>query len=433
MTERLLQHIWQFQYFNSSLLQTTDEQSLLVIQPGLYNTNQGPDFLNAKIKIDNTIWAGSIELHINTSDWQQHNHSNDKNYNNVILHVVWNDDHDLQLPFPTLELQNRVSKLLLKKYDELMQGTQFIPCENQIRQVNEITVISWKERLLVERLQHKAQYIETLLQQNNQHWEEVFWWVLARNFGTKINSDAFEKMAQSIPMNILAKHKHQLLQLEALLMGQAGLLDKNFEDDYAVMLQKEYRFLQKKYRLNKIHASLYFLRMRPANFPGIRLAQLAALIHQSQHLFSTIKASANFNEVLQLFSVTANDYWHYHYVFDEAASFKKKTLGKQMVQNIMINTVVPVLYAYGYFNNNELYKNKALQWMGQLAAESNSITKGFELLGIENKTAFDSQALIQLKNEYCDKKRCLQCAIGNKILAPEALPILPKGEGKVED
>ena len=428
MTERLLQYIWQFQHFNGSLLQTTDEQSLLVIQPGLCNANQGPDFLNAKIKIDTTIWAGSIELHINTSDWQQHNHSSDKNYKNVILHVVWNDDHDLQLPFPTLELQNRVSKLLLKKYDELMQGTQFIPCEKQIRQVNEITVISWKERLLVERLQHKAQYIETLLQQNNQHWEEIFWWILARNFGTKINSDAFEKMAQSIPMNILAKHKQQLHQLEALLMGQSGLLDKVFEDDYPVMLQKEYHFLQKKYRLNKIHASLYFLRMRPANFPSVRLAQLAALIHQSQHLFSTIKESVNFNDVLQLFSVTANDYWHYHYVFDEAASFKKKTLGKQMVQNIMINTVVPVLYAYGYFNNNELYKNKAMQWMGQLAAESNSITKGFELLGLENKTAFDSQALIQLKNEYCDKKRCLQCAIGNKILAPEALPILPEGE-----
>ncbi|MEP7163713.1 MAG: DUF2851 family protein [Ferruginibacter sp.] len=416
MTERLLQYIWQFQHFNSGLLQTTAEQSLQVIQPGNYNTNQGPDFLNAKIKIADTIWAGSIELHINTSDWQLHNHSNDKNYSNVILHVVWNDDQDLQLSFPTLELQNRVSKLLLKKYDELMQGTKFIPCEDQVRLVNEITLISWKERLLVERLQQKAQYIETLLQLNNGHWEETFWWILARNFGAKINCDAFEKIAQSIPMNVLAKHKQQLQQLEALLMGQAGLLEKDFEEDYPIMLQKEYRFLQKKYRLNKVHVPVYFLRMRPANFPSIRLAQLAALIQQSQHLFSSIKGSGNSKEVVQLFSITANDYWHYHYVFDEAGSFKKKALGSQMVQNIMINTVIPVLYAYGYFNNSELYKNKALKWMEEVAAESNSITRGFELLGIENRTAFDSQALIQLKNEYCDLKRCLQCAIGNKIL-----------------
>ena len=417
MTERLLQYIWQFQHFNSSGLQTTDEQSLQIIHPGIYNTNQGPDFLNAKIKIDHTIWAGSIELHIHTSDWQQHDHSNDKNYNNVILHVVWNNDHELQLPFPALELQNRVSKLLLKKYDELMHATQFIPCEGQIRQVNAITITSWKERLLVERLQNKAQYVEKLLQQSKQHWEEIFWWILARHFGTKINSDAFEKMAQSLPLNILAKHKHQIQQLEALLLGQAGLLDKEFEEAYPLMLQKEYHFLQKKYKLNKIHASVYFLRMRPANFPGIRLAQLAALIQQSQHLFSTIKETDNINDVIKLFSVTANDYWHYHYVFDEATAFKKKTLGRQMIRNIMINTVVPVLYAYGYFNNNESYKNKAMQWMEQLAAESNNITNGFELLGIENKTAFDSQALIQLKNEYCDQKRCLQCAIGNRILS----------------
>jgi hypothetical protein len=433
MTERLLQYIWQFQHFNNSQLQTTDAQPIQVIQPGSFNTNQGPDFLNAKIKIADTLWAGSIEIHINTSDWQQHNHSNDKNYNNVILHVVWNDDLDLHLPFPALELQNRVSKLMLLKYDELMHGKQFIPCEDQIQQVNTIIISTWKERLLIERLQQKTIYIESLLQQNNYHWEETFWWMLARNFGIMINSDAFEKMAQSIPVNLLAKHKQQLQQLEALLMGQAGLLEKDFKEDYPAMLQKEYRFLKKKYRLNQIHSQIYFLRMRPANFPSIRLAQLAALIHQSEHLFSCIKETVNFSDLLKLFNVTANDYWHYHYLFDETSAFKKKILGKQMVQNILINTIVPVLYAYGFFNKNEQYKNKALQWMGMVAAESNSITKGYEILGMENKTAFDSQAWIQLKNEYCDKKRCLQCAIGNKILSPKAPPILPEGEGKAED
>ena len=378
MTERLLQYIWQFQYFNNSSLQTTDTQPVQVINSGIYNTNQGPDFLNAKIKIDDTIWAGSVELHIHTSDWQEHNHSKDKNYSNVILHVVWNDDVDLKLSFPTLELKNIVPKLLLKKYEELMQGTQFIPCEKQLHRIEPLLMISWKERLLIERLQQKTIYIERLLDKAKMHWEEIFWWMLARNFGIKVNSDAFEKIAQSISINILSKHKSQLTQLEALLMGQAGLLENSFEEDYPVMLQKEYRFLQQKYKLKKIHAALYFLRMRPANFPTIRLAQLASLVQQSEHLFSKIKETIDFHEVEKLFSVTANDYWHYHYVFDEAGSFKKKTLGKQMINNILINTVVPVLYAYGYFNNNESYKNKALQWMANITSEKNSITEAFQ-------------------------------------------------------
>ena len=416
MTERLLQYIWQFQYFNNSSLQTTDTQPVQVINSGIYNTNQGPDFLNAKIKIDDTIWAGSVELHIHTSDWQEHNHSKDKNYSNVILHVVWNDDVDLKLSFPTLELKNIVPKLLLKKYEELMQDTQFIPCEKQLHRIEPLLMISWKERLLIERLQQKTIYIERLLDKAKMHWEEIFWWMLARNFGIKVNSDAFEKIAQSISINILSKHKAQLIQLEALLMGQSGLLENEFKEDYPVMLQKEYRFLQQKYKLKQVHAPLYFLRMRPANFPTIRLAQLASLIQQSEHLFSQIKETTDFSKIEKLFSVTANDYWHYHYVFDEISSFKKKTLGKQMINNILINTVVAVLYAYGYFNNNESYKNKALQWMANITSEKNSITEAFQSLGVENKTACDSQALIQLKNEYCDHKRCLQCAIGNKIL-----------------
>ena len=416
MTERLLQYIWQFRHFNSTVLQTTQLQHIQIIHPGTYNTNQGPDFLNAKIKVEKTVWAGSIEIHLNSSDWKAHGHSSDKNYNNVILHVVWNHDADLSLPFPTLELQYRVSNILLSRYQDLMQSQQFIPCQNHISNIPSITFTAWKERLLAERLQQKANYIQQFLQKNNQHWEETFWWLLARNFGIKINSDAFEKIAQSLSINILAKHKNQLLQLEALLFGQAGLLEGQFIDDYPNMLRKEYLFLQKKYGLQKVHIPLYFLRMRPANFPTVRLAQLAALINESQHLFSKIKEAENIGQIEKLLHVTANDYWHYHYIPDEPTAFKKKTLGKQMLQNILINTVVPMLYAYGYFNNNDDFKNKALQWMEQIAAEKNSISKGFQELGVQNKTAFDSQALIQLKNEYCNHRHCLQCAIGNKIL-----------------
>ncbi len=416
MKEQLLQFIWQFQYYNKSELLSTAGESLQIIKAGTNNTNQGPDFLEAQILCANTKLAGSIELHIKSSEWINHKHSANKNYGNVILHVVWENDKDLGLNFPTLELKNRISNLMLDKYEQLMQAQKFIPCEQHIGLVNDITLLAWKERLLVERLQEKAAYVEKLLQQNNHHWEEVFWQMIARNFGVKLNTDAFEAIAKVLPINILAKHKNQQLQIEALLLGLAGLLEQSFEEDYPKMLQREYRFLQAKYTLQNIKIPVLFLRMRPANFPTIRLSQLAALVHTSSHLFATIKEAKTVAEVEKMFDVTANDYWHYHYTFNEETAYKKKNLGKQMVQNIIINTVVPVLYAYGWYNDNEQYKLKAMQWAEQLHPEKNNITKGFEALGIANKNAYDSQALIQLKNKYCNVKKCLECAIGNKIL-----------------
>lgn len=416
MTERLLQYIWQFQYFNAHDITTLEGEHVQIIHPGTYNTNQGPDFIDAKLKIGDTIWAGSIELHIYSSEWDNHKHSSDKNYKNIILHVVWQHDTDLNLPFPTVVLEDKVSKLLLSRYDALMNINSFIPCEKIIGQVNPLTLTSWKERLLVERLQHKSSIVFDHLHKNNYHWEETFWWLLAKNFGSKVNSDAFEKIAISIPINVLAKHKNQIHQLEALLFGQAGLLENYFSEDYPKMLQREYLFLHKKYQLQKPMAPLYFLRMRPANFPTIRLAQLAMLVHSSLHLFSKIKESNSLKEIKKLLNVTANDYWHYHYMPDEPSAFKKKNLGKQMIDNILINTVVVVLFAYGHYHKDEHLTNKAMQWLEDIAAEQNSITKGFVQCGIANSNAFDSQSLIQLKNEYCNKKRCLSCSVGNKIL-----------------
>ncbi len=416
MTERLLQYIWQFQYFNYSDLHTEEGEPLQIIHPGSLNNNQGPDFSDAKIKINTTTWAGSIELHINTSDWKNHKHSSDKNYKNVILHVVWQHDINLNLPCSTLVLEDKVPKLLLSKYDELMNANSFIPCEKNIQQINSLTWQSWKERLLIERLEQRTQLIFDHLQKNKNHWEETFWWLLARNFGIKLNSVAFEKIAQSVSVNILAKHKGQIHQVEALLFGQAGLLDGIFTEDYPTLLQKEYLFLQKKYNLQKVEASMIFLRMRPSNFPTVRLAQLAMLVHSSLHLFSKIKESSDLKSIKQLLEVTANDYWHYHYVFDETTAFKKKKLGEQMIDNILINTVVPVLFAYGHYHGENSFKDKALQWLEEIKAEKNNITKGFTSLQVENKTAFDSQALIQLKNEYCNKKRCLDCSVGNKLI-----------------
>lgn len=415
MTERLLQFIWQFQYFNQSELQSTSGESIQIIFPGTYNTNQGPDFLNARIKIGKTTWAGNVELHLLSSDWKKHKHHRDKNYDNVILHVVWEDDFP-DYNIPVLNLKSRVAKVLLQRYEELMNTQGFIPCEKTIGAVKPIVLQSWKERLMAERLIRKSAIVETFLKQNDQHWEETFWWLLARNFGIKINGDAFEAMARSIPVSILARHRNQIHQLEALLMGQANLLNGKFVDDYSILEQKEYEFYKRKYKLRPGALTPFFLRMRPGNFPTIRLAQLAMLIHRSEHLFSKIKETVSVKDVKNWLDVTANDYWHYHYKFDEPSSFKKKKLGTAMIDNILINTVCTVLFAYGHFNKEQKYKDKALQWMEEIAVESNSITKGFQEVGLQNKNARDSQALIELKNEYCSKKRCLDCAVGNAIL-----------------
>ena len=395
---------------------TANGESLAIIHPGLHNSNQGPDFLDAKIKTGNTTWAGNIELHVLSSDWHNHGHSNDKNYGNIILHVVWEDDVQLNLPFPVLELQSKVSNLLLEQFDELMKARTFIACQSMVHQVGPLTWVSWKERLLVERMQRKSTIILQYLDQNKHHWEETFWWLIARNFGYTVNSDAFEKTARSLSLNILSKHKSQLHQTEALLFGQAGLLENDFIEDYPRMLQKEYRFYQNKYQLRSIQIPLHFLRMRPSNFPSIRLAQLSMLVHNSTHLFSTVRETIHLKDVKLLLNVVANDYWHYHYTFDELSGFKEKKLGAQMIGSIIINTVVPVLFAFGHYHNETGYKDKAIGWLQEMAAENNNITNGFSRLGVDNKNAFDSQALIQLKNEFCDQKRCLECVVGNSLL-----------------
>ncbi|MGE5106242.1 MAG: DUF2851 family protein [Sphingobacteriales bacterium] len=415
MNERLLQYIWQMQLFNKASLVTVKEESLQIIFPGNCNSNQGPDFLEAKIKIVDTILAGSIEVHVKSSDWNNHKHSSDKNYNNVVLHVVWEDDNPL-IALPTLVLNNRVSKLLLNKYEELMQSRGFVPCENSIVNIHELVWHSWKERLLVDRLQKKSQQVLDYLEKSSNHWEEVFWWTLAGNFGIKVNKDCFEAIAQSVPVNLLAKHKHSIHQLEALLLGQAGLLNKEFQEEYPKLLRREYDFCKTKYQLKEIAITPSSLRMRPSSFPVIRLAQLAMLVHQSLHLFSKIKESESLIEIKKMLDVTANDYWHYHFAIDEPSSYKPKHLGAQMVDIILINTVIPVLFSYGHYYNETVYKDKALKWLEQIKAEKNNITKNWMHLSIVNQNAFDSQSLIELKTNYCDKRRCLECAIGNALL-----------------
>lgn len=420
MNEKLLQFIWQFGYFNKSTLTTTAGEPVTIITPGSINTDQGPDFTNAKISIGATILAGAVEVHFKSSHWKLHSHTGDSNYKKVILHVVYDDDEKDDKNIPVVELKERIAHSLLKKYEELMEAKYFIACEKSINAVPQITIQLWKESLAVLRLQHKTETINGLLALNQYHWEETFWWLLARNFGIKVNADAFEAVAKSISINLLAKHKNNLIQLEALLLGQAGLLEGPYTSHYPVLLQKEYSFLKKKYKLNPIHLPVYFLRMRPGNFPTIRLSQLAALIHASEHLFSKIIGANSLKEVKTMFDVKANDFWNEHYTFNETTTFKEKILGASMIDGIIINTVVPAVFAYGSFHKNELLKNKAQGWLEEIKAEKNHITKGFALLGVVNKNAFDSQALIELKTNFCDVKRCLNCAVGNAVLKRQA-------------
>lgn len=416
MNERLLQFIWQFQYFNKQQLYTEDGDSLLIVQPGTFNRNQGPDFLNASVKIGSTVWAGNIELHVNASDWYKHHHSTDTNYNNVILHVVWNADIEIE-KFPTFSLKEKIPKVLLDRYQQLMQGSLKQACNSFLPALSDIGWTAWKERLVAERLTRKSEKVFDLLKQTNQHWEEVFWQMLASNFGLKVNSEAFEAMARSIPVTTLAKHKNQIHQIEALLLGQCNLLNGDYNEDYPKMLQKEHRFLQKKYNLTKHTVLPHFLRMRPANFPTVRLAQLAMLVNQSSHLFSKIKEMEDVKAVKQLLNVTANDYWHYHYRFDEPGEYKEKHLGNQMVENIIINTIVVVLFAYGLNTRQENYKTKAIHWLQHLDGEKNTLTKQWVVAEVSNRSAFDSQALIELSNNYCTHQKCLDCSVGNKILS----------------
>lgn len=417
MTERLLQYLWQFQYFNQKELQVSSGESLQVIHPGTWNVHQGPDFLQATVKIDGTLWIGNIELHVHTSDWFKHAHQHDKNYNSVILHVVWQHDaEEEKATVPILRLDDKVPKMLLSQYEDWMLNQLFIPCEQHIGTIDGIIWTAWKERVLMERLQRKMALIQVYLQQNSDHWEETFWWLLARNFGIKVNADAFEAIAKTLPISVLVRHKNQIHQLEALFLGQAGLLEKPFQEKYPQMLYREYRFFKTKYKLHAIHEPIHFLRMRPENFPTLRLAQLAILVNQSSHLFSKVVETDSLSEIIKLLDVTANDYWHYHYMLDEPSGFKPKRLGKQMVNNIITNSIIPIVFAYGHIHGKHCYKEKALNWLIEVAPEANSITRSFARLGIVSKNAFDTQSLLELKEAYCNKRRCLDCAVGNAIL-----------------
>ncbi len=420
MNEKLLQFIWQFQYFNNDQSFTTQGELLSIEKPGRLNTHQGPDFAEAIIRIGNTLWAGNIELHYLSSHWHKHRHSSDKQYDNIILHVVWEDDSPVidsnGFPFPTFELKSRVPSVLLQKFQLMMSSPQTVPCYTFLPALNDLEWLAWKERLMAERLERSATHISNLYKQSGNSWEETTWWLVAANFGGKVNGILFEELAKSIPFYILLRHHHRIQDLEAILMGQAHLLHKDFTEDYPRFLQTEYRFLSKKYALPIVNRQPAFLRMRPAGFPSIRLAQLAMLLHQHKQLFADIISMQSLKEVLKFLQVKPSAYWQDHYCLDEVSAIHSASIGKAKKENIIINTLVPLLFTYGKLTNNELYKNRAISWLLELKPEENQVVNQWKSLGIIQQTALDSQAMLELTNQYCLLKKCLQCGVGNKIL-----------------
>ena len=423
MKEHVLHFIWQHQYFNHNDLQCEDGQLITIIKKGNKNTNEGPDFDLALVKIGNIEWAGTIEIHIRSSDWNLHRHSAHNAYNNVILHVVWDNDTQIinndGMPIPTLVLKNNVSKELIAKCNSLIENIQPIPCSSQFENVNYLTKIGMLERVLVSRLERKAELVLGLLDQNKGDWEETAYQVLAQNFGFKVNAAPFLRLAQNLPFKMLLKHTEDTLQMEALLFGQAGMLEEESVDEYYWSLKREYQFLSHKYQLsaNKLAKNEWkFMRMRPPNFPTIRLSQLASLLVAAKGFFSQIIEQENLGKLKNLFAVQQSEYWQKHYQFGKISARKLNGIGAEAADTLIINTVCVILVAYSIYKSDEEYLEKAMQLLEQLGCEGNAITRQWDELGVHAKNAFDSQAQIELFNEYCTKKQCLNCMIGHELL-----------------
>lgn len=421
MKEDLLHFLWRTRRFELTGLRTTEGEPLEILSPGNHNTHAGPDFLDARLRIGGTTWAGNVEMHLTASEWLRHGHQTDAAYGNVILHVVLEEDQPVLrndgTRIPCLEMRNLVPPGIAATYQKLLHNEHWIPCHNHFHTVPQMTRTLWLDRMLVERLEQKTTAIRTALEANGGDWEETFYQFVARNFGLKVNAEPFEALARSLPQRILARHRDSLPQLEALLFGQSGLLPDQTDEAYPNELKKEYDFLRKKYGLMPIEAVQWrFLRLHPGNFPTIRLAEFARLVQRSAHLFSRILEVETQKDVEALFTVKLDGYWLTHYTFGNVSPQKNKSLGKDAVRLLTINTIVPFLFLYGKMRGEEAHKDKALHLLESLPPERNAILDGWQRLGVEPPSAYQTQGLLQLKNVYCDKKRCLECGIGAGLL-----------------
>jgi hypothetical protein len=421
MTEDFLYYIWQYKNYKHSL-KTIDGRDVKVLSVGERNYGSGPDFSAAKVEIDNTIWCGNIEMHIKSSDWIKHGHDKDEAYDSVILHFVYENDMDIITiggnMLDVVEIKGNIKESQYVKYKELLGSRNWISCSNQINKVQDIILYSWLDRLLIERLERKTEEIEQSLIINNNNWEQTFYIYLARSFGFNTNSDAFEQLASLTPIDVLARYKDSIFQIEALLFGQSSLISAKLNDEYSKELIAEYNFLKTKHKLQSVFSYQWkFLRMRPVNFPSIRIAQFAQLIHKSSHLFSSVISAYKLEDLSSFFDVETSEYWRDHYVFGKKTKSRKKAFGKSSFDLILINTIVPFLFVYANHQGDDALKQRALMFLQHTKPESNSIVKAYTKEGVIAHNAAQSQALLELKNNYCKYQKCLQCAIGLQLVS----------------
>lgn len=420
MKEDFLHYLWQYKLFTPALF-TVSKESLSILKSGSHNKNQGPDFLNAQIMINHQLWIGNVEIHIKSSDWYTHHHEIDANYDAVILHVVYDHDAPVYMknnrPLPTLELKHFIDETLLKSYKNLLlTNKNWIPCEKQIAYTDPFVLHNWLERLYFERLERKAIIIQDLLEASNNNYEAVLFKLISKNFGLKLNGDAFLKLANSIDFSIIRKERFKEESFSALLFGQAGFLDEVIESDYHLQLQQDYSYLKHKYQLKPIHKSNFqFFRMRPQNFPTIRIAQLVGLYHKYESLFLKLMQINNLEGFYHIFNIEVNAFWKSHYTFDKTSKTSGKTLTKSFIDLLLINTIIPLKFVYQN-TIGDIDQASILGLIQQIKSENNSIITKFLDLKLDVNSAFESQALLELKNEYCSYKKCLQCAIGNHLL-----------------
>jgi hypothetical protein len=425
MQESFLHYIWQFQYFERSELRTTTNEPIQVFHPGYRNSNSGPDFSQARIKIGHIEWIGNVEIHIYSSGWTEHNHHADRAYDNVILHVVWDEDQLIlrndRSPLPTLKLNGRVSEKLLLRYKKLLADKSPIHCASVISTINPIKILSMKERALLTRLEIRNETIKDMLRLNRGDWEETCYQLLARNFGFRVNAEPFTQLVRNLPYRFIRKHSDKLTQIEALLFGQAGLLEKEHVDQYYNLLKREYRLMVAKFALAEAKLNAFqwkFLRLRPANFPTIRIAQFAALLCKEKQLFTRLINAENYNSLVEILEVEQSDYWKHHYLFTKFIKTPIAPLGKMSIDNIIINTAVPMMVAYAKSRGDEGALQKSVSILQSVDPEENSIVKMWSAIGVDLSSAFDTQASLELYHSFCSKKRCLECVIGSSLFGP---------------
>ena len=421
LKEDLLHYIWKSKSFDLSDLSTDKGETLVIQNFGFHNGNSGPDFIDAKIEIEGTKWAGNIELHIHSSDWDLHNHSSDPAYNNVILHVVFNHDKDIILKngrlLPTLELKSRIDHSLLHKYQRLMENQNWVACESLVSPEDWSDFNLWKYRLVSNRLERKTQYFRNLLVATNNNWDEVCYKGFLRYMGSQTNAAPFEQLSQNLSYSILLKNVNSILKLEALLFGVAGFLDEEGDDEYFKTLQVEWLHLKAKYSLNNMDAHVWkFYKMRPVGFPTIRIAQIAALMYKNPRPFTQFIDRKWSDSMYESLEATPSEYWKTHYRFGVESKASSKKISKTMVQNLMVNVVVPLTFLYGKETGVEEISQRGIELLDELPAEKNTIINHWKELGVEAKSACDSQALIELKNENCTLLKCMNCPIGIKNL-----------------